>query len=397
MLQYIITFIFIPFPMSASLNQRLQAIDALRGLVILIMMVDHVRETFYLHHQVPDPMLIAETEEPLFMSRILAHLCAPVFVILTGLSAYLYQAKHNSIHMTREFLIKRGLFLIFLELIIINFAWTGKFPPDVIYLQVIWAIGISMLALAVLIGLPQKLLWCISLMIIFGHNLLDQISFENIPVLHNLWLILHERGWIELGNSVRLRTSYPVLPWIGVITLGYCISHLVFVPSNDATKRNRILLGFGLTGIALFFIFRIINLYGDQAWQVMPSFTQTLMSFMNLTKYPPSLLFILWNAGMGLILLVLLQKVETQKWVKPLIVFGSVPMFFYIVHLYLLKALYLIAVQFFGTTHGPYFGVDQVSSLWLISILLSILLYPLMLKFSKFKHQNKHIRILKYL
>ncbi|KAF1028275.1 MAG: hypothetical protein GAK29_00155 [Acinetobacter bereziniae] len=383
--------------MSTTPSQRLQAIDALRGLVILIMMVDHVRETFYLHHQVPDPMLISATEEPLFFSRILAHLCAPVFVILTGLSAYLYQAKNNSIQMTREFLIKRGLFLVFLELIIINFAWTGKFPPDVIYLQVIWAIGISMLALAALIGLPQKLLWCISLMIIFGHNLLDQISFENIPVLHQLWLILHERGWIEIGDIVRLRTSYPVLPWIGVITLGYCIGHQVFSPSNDTAKRNQILLRFGLSSIALFFILRIINLYGDQAWQVMPTFSETWMSFMNLTKYPPSLLFILWNAGMGLILLVLLQKVETQKWVKPLIIFGSVPMFFYIVHLYLLKALYLVAVQIFGTTQGQYYGVDQVSTLWLISILLSILLYPLMLKFSKFKHKNKHIPILKYL
>lgn len=383
--------------MSTSPSQRLQAIDALRGLVILIMMVDHVRETFYLHHQVPDPMIISSTEEPLFFSRILAHLCAPVFVILTGLSAYLYQAKNNSLQMTREFLIKRGLFLVFLELLIINFAWTGKFPPDVIYLQVIWAIGISMLALAALIGLPQKLLWCISLMIIFGHNLLDQISFENIPVLHQLWLILHDRGWIEIGDIVRLRTSYPVLPWIGVITLGYCIGHQVFAPSNDTAKRDQILLRFGLSSIALFFILRIINLYGDQAWQVMPAFSETWMSFMNLTKYPPSLMFILWNAGMGLILLVLLQKVETQKWVKPLIIFGSVPMFFYIVHLYLLKALYLVAVQIFGTTQGQYYGVDQVSTLWLISILLSILLYPLMLKFSKFKHQNKHIPILKYL
>lgn len=182
-----------------------------------------------------------------------------------------------------------------------------------------------------------------------------------------------------------------------MITLGYCIGHQVFAPSNDTAKRNQILLRFGLSSIALFFILRIINLYGDQAWQVMPAFSETWMSFMNLTKYPPSLLFILWNAGMGLILLVLLQKVETQKWVKPLIIFGSVPMFFYIVHLYLLKALYLVAVQIFGTTQGQYYGVDQVSTLWLISILLSILLYPLMLKFSKFKHQNKHIPILKYL
>ncbi|MBP2545330.1 DUF1624 domain-containing protein [Acinetobacter guillouiae] len=378
-------------------SQRLQAIDALRGLVILIMMVDHVRETFYLQHQVPDPMLIPGTETSLFFSRILAHLCAPVFIVLTGLSAYLYQAKNNSLAMTREFLIKRGLFLIFLELVVINFAWTGKFPPDVIYLQVIWAIGLSMLALAALIGLPKKLLWVISIVIIFGHNVLDQVSFENVPVIQNLWLILHERGWIEFGNLIRIRTSYPVLPWIGVITLGYCIGSSVFASSQQNQSRNTKLLIFGFSSIALFLLLRAINVYGDHAWTVMPTWTETFMSFMNLTKYPPSLFFILWNVGVGLVLLVCLQKIETKPWVKPLIVFGSVSMFFYIVHLYVLKALYLLVVAFLGKNHGDYFGVDSVSTLWWIAIILSIILYPLMVKFSDYKHKNKHIAILKYL
>lgn len=378
-------------------SQRLQAIDALRGLVILIMMVDHVRETFYLHHQVPDPMLIPGTETSLFFSRILAHLCAPVFIVLTGLSAYLYQAKNNSLAMTREFLIKRGLFLIFLELVVINFAWTGKFPPDVIYLQVIWAIGLSMLALAALIGLPQKLLWIISIVIIFGHNVLDQVSFENVPFIQNLWFIMHERGWIEFGNLIRIRTSYPVLPWIGVITLGYCIGSSVFASSQKNQSRNTKLLIFGFSSIALFLLLRAINVYGDHAWTVMPTWTETFMSFMNLTKYPPSLFFILWNVGVGLVLLVCLQKIETKPWIKPLIIFGSVPMFFYIVHLYVLKALYLLVVAFLGKNHGDYFGVDSVSTLWWIAIILSIILYPLMVKFSDYKHKNKHIAILKYL
>ena len=120
------------------------------------------------------------------------------------------------------------------------------------------------------------------------------------------------------------------------------------------------------------------------------------MSFVNLTKYPPSLLFILWNVGIGLLLFVLLQKFETKSWIKPLIIFGSVPMFFYIVHLYVLKALYLIAVHIFGTNQGEYFGVNHVATLWFIAIILSMLLYPLMLKFSDFKHRNKHIALLKY-
>ena len=377
--------------------QRLQAIDALRGLVMLIMMVDHVRETFYLHHQVPDPMLIPGTDEPLFVSRLIAHLCAPVFVLLTGLSAYLYQHKHNSLQMTREFLIKRGLFLVFLELIVINFAWTAKFPPDVVYLQVIWAIGFSMIALSFVIGLPKKWLWFLSLGIIFGHNLLDAVSFTNTPIIHQLWLILHERGWIEFGEVIRFRTSYPVLPWIGVIILGYCIGTSVFEQSVSIQKRNRTLLSFGLGSLLLFAIIRAVNVYADQAWTVMPTVSETFMSMMNLTKYPPSLLFILWNVGIGLILLVLLQKIETKNWIKPLIVIGSVPMFFYIVHLYVLKLLYLIAIQRFGITHGEYFGVDHVSTLWLIAIVLSALLYPVMLVFARFKHSHKHITILKYL
>lgn len=375
---------------------RLQAIDALRGLVILIMMLDHVRETFYLHHQVTDPMIIPDTEGFLFFSRTLAHLCAPVFVVLTGLSAYLYQAKYNSLTKTREFLLKRGLFLIFLELVVINFAWTGQFPPDVIYLQVIWAIGLSMVALSLLIGFSKKWLWIISLFIIFGHNLLEKVSFVDMPLLQNFWFIFYERGWIELGG-IRLRTSYPVLPWIGIITLGYCIGSRLFDSKQESRNRNTALLGIGVISISLFFILRFINLYGDQAWSMMPSLLETSMSFFNLTKYPPSLLFTLFNVGVGFILLALLDKVQNKKWVKPLIVFGSVPMFFYIVHLFVLKALYAISVAIWGTTHGQYFGVNHVITLWLITIILSVLLYPLILKFSEFKHKNKQIPFLKYL
>lgn len=381
----------------SALSQRLQAIDALRGLVILIMMVDHVRETFYLHHQVPDPMNIEQTEASLFFSRILAHLCAPIFVVLTGLSAYLYQAKHNSLRMTREFLLKRGLFLVLLELLVINFAWTGQFPPQVIYLQVIWAIGISMMALALLIGLPQKILWLMAVLIIFGHNWLDQVSSQQFAGFTPFWLILHERGWIEIGELLRLRTSYPVLPWIGVIVLGYALGSCLFQPSITVQQRNNRILGFAFSSLLLFFILRSINLYGDLPWQTFPTALQTLMSFFNLTKYPPSLLFILWNLGVGLLLLLALEKVQHRVWVRPLIIFGSVPMFFYIVHLMLLKLLYLFAVAVWGQNHGDYFGVNQVASLWWIAIVLSIVLYPLMYWFSKFKHQNKQIALLKYL
>lgn len=383
--------------MSVQNSHRLHAIDALRGFVMLIMMIDHVRETFYLHYQVPDPMVIENTEPALFFSRTLAHLCAPVFVLLTGLSAYLYQIKNNNLSMTRRFLIKRGLFLIFLELVIINFAWTGQFPPHILYLQVIWAIGLSMISLAVLIGLPKLWQWLIALTIIFGHNLLDQTTFNQYPVIQPLWNILHERGWIQVTDTFKMRTSYPVLPWIGVILLGYCLGSAWFNQQTTILQRNKKIITTALCSIALFFVVRGLNIYGDHPWQFFPSTTQTIMSFFNLTKYPPSLLFILWNIGIGLVLLWGLQKIEHHPWVKSLIVFGSVPMFYYIVHLFVLKLFYLIAVQVFGLNHGTYFGVNHVYMLWIIAGLICLILYPLMKWFSRYKHQNKQIKILKYL
>ncbi|NAS07514.1 DUF1624 domain-containing protein [Acinetobacter haemolyticus] len=375
-------------------RQRLQSIDALRGLVILIMLLDHVRETFYMHRQVPDPMDVSATEPVLFTSRALAHLCAPIFVLLTGISAFLFYSKTQSLPETRSFLLKRGLFLIVLELTLVNFAWTATFPPDVIYLQVIWAIGISMLVLAACIRLPLAVIVLSAFVIIFGHNLLDAVHFTEGSLIQTFWLVLHERGWIELAG-IKLRTSYPVLPWIGVILLGYALGHL-FSQKYTTQQRNRYLLGIGLLSIGLFILLRLINVYGDQAWLHFDSVQLSLMSFFNLTKYPPSLLFILWNVGVGLILLVAFDRWQQQKWFKPLVVFGSVPMFFYLLHLYVLKLIYVIAVNIWGANQGAYFSVDHVVMLWLISIGLSVVLYPVVKWFSTFKHQNKQISILKY-
>ena len=204
-------------------SPRLLSIDALRGLVILFMLLDHVRETFFLHRQVADPMNIEITDPALFFSRTLAHLCAPVFVLLTGLSAYLYGEKYQGKRDVSAFLFKRGLFLVVLEFTLVNFAWTFQLPPSVIYMQVIWAIGVSMIALAALVWLPRPVLLILGLGIIAGHNLLDNLHFAAGSMMHVPWAILHDRGWIEVGDSLRMRTSYPVLPWIGVIALGYCL------------------------------------------------------------------------------------------------------------------------------------------------------------------------------
>ncbi|MFU0510627.1 DUF1624 domain-containing protein, partial [Acinetobacter baumannii] len=353
--------------------ERLQSIDALRGLVIIIMLLDHVRETFYLHKQVTDPMDVTVTEPALFGSRLLAHICAPVFVLLTGISAFLFQSKKQDLQQTRAFLLKRGLFLIVLELTLVNFAWTATFPPEVIYLQVIWAIGISMVVLACCVSLPLPILAGVALVIIFGHNLLDSVHFSQ-GILQNIWFVLHERGWLEFAG-IKLRTSYPVLPWIGVILLGYVLGQF-FSSKYSAKQRSRALLSLGLASIGLFVLLRLINIYGDQPWQHFESLQLTLMSFFNLTKYPPSLLFILLNVGIGLLVLVAFERMQQYSFLKPLVVFGSVPMFFYLLHLYVLKLMYVFALSVWGANYGNYLSVNHVWMLWLITIVLSFVLYP---------------------
>lgn len=376
-------------------GSRLPSIDALRGLVMLLMLLDHVRETFFLHRQVSDPMDIASTEPGLFVSRTLAHLCAPVFVLLTGLSASLFAEKHGHRAEASAFLFKRGLFLVLLELTLVNFAWTGQFPPSVIYLQVIWVIGLSMLALAALLWLPRAVLLGLSLLLIGGHNLLDGVHFAAGEALHVPWAILHDRGWIEFGDALRLRTSYPLLPWIGVIGLGYGLGPW-FSAGADVGQRQRRLLWAGLAALAGFVLLRLLNGYGERPWVSGDSGLQTLMSFFNITKYPPSLLFIALTLGLGLLVLRALERRQERRWVALLGVFGGAPMFFYLLHLYVLKGLYLLAVALLGRNQGAYFGFDSLGWLWLITLLLAVLLLPPVRAFARLKARRRDLGWLKY-
>jgi uncharacterized membrane protein len=383
-------------PRSAPVTGRLLSIDALRGLVILFMLLDHVRETFLLHRQVSDPMDIASTEPALFFSRTLAHLCAPVFVLLTGLSAWLFGEKYAGKTDVSAFLFKRGLFLVALEFTLVNFAWTFQLPPSVIYLQVIWAIGLSMIALALLVWLPRGLLLTLSLAIIAGHNLLDGLHFPVESALHVPWAILHDRGWIDVSDTLRLRTSYPLLPWIGVIGLGYALGPW-FARGVEASVRQRRLLIAGVAGLLGFVALRLFNGYGEKPWGVGDSWVQALMSFFNITKYPPSLLFIALTVSAGLLLLLAFERVQDRRWIRWLTVFGSAPMFFYLLHLYALKVLYVIGVALFGLNQGSYFGFSSVPSIWLAAIILAIVLFPAVRWFSALKARRRDIAWLKYL
>ncbi|WP_314104681.1 heparan-alpha-glucosaminide N-acetyltransferase domain-containing protein [uncultured Stenotrophomonas sp.] len=376
---------------------RLTAIDQLRGTVIVLMLLDHVRETFYLHQQVPDPMAVDQVEPALFASRLLAHLCAPVFVLLTGLSAWLYgSSQPDPRRAASAFLLKRGLFLIALELTVVNFAWTLQFPPSVIYLQVIWAIGISMVALAFLLWLPRGALAALALAVIAGHNLLDGVHASGDGPLAVLWKILHQRDWIAVGDALRLRTSYPVLPWIAVIALGYTLGPW-FARNGDAALRRRRLLWAGGGALVVFALLRAANVYGDALWQASGSSMQTAMSLLNVTKYPPSLLFLLLTLGIGLLLLRLYEHPRVARALAPLANVGAAPMFFYLLHLYVLKALYVAAEARWGQTHGAYFGVNHVWQLWLITAALALALYWPTRAFARLKARRKDLLWLRYL
>ena len=381
---------------AVPLRQRLLSIDALRGLVILFMLLDHVRETFLLHRQVGDPMSIDNTEPALFISRTLAHLCAPVFVLLTGLSAFLYGQKYQGRRDVSAFLFKRGLFLVVLEFTLVNFAWTFQLPPSVIYMQVIWAIGISMIALAALVWLPRPLLIIVALVIIGGHNLLDGVHFASGSALQNLWAILHERSWIDVSADLRLRTTYPVLPWIGVIALGYSIGPWFANATVPAVRQRHLLLA-GAGSLMGFVMLRAVNGYGEKPWQTYESGVQTVMSFFNVTKYPPSLLFLALTLGIGLLLLLAIERAGHKRWIGVLAVFGAAPMFFYLLHLYVLKVLYVACVAAFGLNHGNYFGFDSIGAIWLAALLLPLVLYVPVRWFAGLKARRRDLAWLKYL
>lgn len=357
------------FPTPDVPKVRIQSIDALRGLVILLMLVDHAREFVYIHAQVSDPVDVASTPLSLFFTRFAAHFCAPAFIALTGISAWLYGAKAGSARAASGFLLKRGLFLVVLEVSVISFAWWFSFDPPFVSLQVIWAIGLSMIALAGIVYLPRGLILALGLILVLGHNLLDGLAFAPGHPAHVSWAILHDRGYLDLPWGGQARTSYPVLPWIGVIALGYAAGPL-FAASQ--TPRLRALTLIGLLLLAGFIVLRTLNLYGDPTpWTLQDSTLRTVASFVNVTKYPPSAAFLLLTLGAGVLILAGMERAPS-KLVALLAVFGSAPLFFYITHLYGLHLFYQMCLTVFGANKGAVFGVPSIGWVWLIAACMAL-------------------------
>ncbi|WP_031341363.1 DUF1624 domain-containing protein [Novosphingobium lindaniclasticum] len=360
-----------PGSASSSRAKRIVAIDALRGLVMLLMLVDHTREFFYLDRQVADPMNLDETDPALFLTRLAAHLCAPVFVALTGVSAWLHARGDTA--RAGGFLAKRGLFLIVLEVTLVNFAWTFDPVPRTYFLQVIWAIGLSMLVLAVLIRVPRAGLAAIGAMLVLGHNLLDGVTLAADAPGHALWAILHQRDLIALPWGAAARTSYPVLPWIGVMALGYGAGPW-FGRDAEPGARGRALLLFAAGSLVLLAVFRAFIGYGDtQGWHPTDEGLRNAMSFVNLTKYPASACFLLLTLGIGALVLHLFERIDragSSRAIRGLAVLGGAPLFFYLLHLYVLHGANRIAGAGLGAT--GLVSVPSVGWIWALAALVAV-------------------------
>ena len=420
-----------------TIKERIYSVDFLRGVVMVIMLLDHTRDFVHQGALISDPTDPATTTVPLFFTRWITHFCAPTFVFLSGVSIYLQKMTGKTNKELARFLFTRGLWLIFLEftvirfLIVFNLDYTSNFGMA----QVIWAIGVSMVVMAALIHLPLKVVGILGLAMILFHNLLDvyqlppPIAFGGTPeFLQAVCLILHQQSVIPVGSS-SVFIAYPLIPWIGVMAVGYAVGSIY---SWDAGRRRKWLLVTGIVATALFVGLRFTNFYGDpNPWRTQTQFVEnakerieagergpdakvptpamsepefTIVSFFNTTKYPPSLLFLLMTLGPALIILGLTDRISGEAfWQKIGIVFGRVPLFFYVLQ-WLSAHLFGIGLSlavgkdigyFFATPGLPGFELPPDAGFSLPVVYLAwiaglVLIYPLCYWYGNYKQRNKH-------
>ena len=396
-----------------AVKERIYSIDFLRGVVMMIMLIDHTREFVHAGALTSDPTDPATTTIAVFFTRWITHFCAPTFVFLSGISIYLQKANGKTNAELSRFLWTRGLWLIFLEFTVIRFLIVFNLDYSFFGMaQVIWVIGVSMIIMAALVYLPVRVVGAAGLLLIVLHNLLDgfgippQVSFAGMPppdLSQSVWLILHQNGIIRLfGNSSQIFIAYPLIPWIGVMAAGYAFGTIY---SWDSGERRKLLLRLGLFASGLFILLRLINVYGDPvAWKYFETPVATFLSFLNTTKYPPSLLYLLMTLGPAIIVLGLTDRIDGKAiWQRVCITFGRVPMFYYI--------LQWFAAHSFGVMIGYLAGVDVsylfvglfemgqkappghgfplwvVYAVWFTGL---VILYPLCHWYGNVKRRSKH-------
>ena len=397
---------------SLVLKRRIYSVDLLRGIVMMIMMLDHVREFVHAGALLSDPTDPATTTVPIFLTRWITHFCAPVFVFLSGVSIYLQRLNGKPVKDLTWFLFTRGVWLVILEFTVIRFLIVFNLDYLTFFgmAQVIWVIGVSMMAMGALIYLPVKVVGILGVLMIVLHNLLDglsvppQVAFTGQANLgQSLWIILHGIGIVPMGStSSSAFFAYALIPWIGVMMAGYALGP-VFEWDND--RRKTALLAIGIASVLLFFILRSINIYGDPSpWRSFETGSRTILSFFNVTKYPPSLLFLLATLGPGLIVLYCADRIDGRAtWQRICITFGRVPMFYYVLQWAWAHGVALLMAYLAGTDtsylfkdlfqmgqsappgHG--FSLPITYAAWIAGL---IAVYPLCGWWGNLKARNKH-------
>lgn len=382
-------------------GHRLASIDLVRGLAMVFMALDHVRDHVHRGAFTYDATDLSQAGAGLFLTRWITHFCAPVFVFLAGTAAFLRGTRAHSRGDLSLYLLTRGLWLVLLELTVVNWEWQMGVSLRFVIGQVIWALGWSMVAMAVLVRLPLTVIAFVGGVMIVGHNLFDGVRPESLGSFGPLWRILHVQGQITYAPGCTFLVMYPLVPWIGVMAIGYVFGILYTQRSEE--RRGAILtLGALLTGA--FVLLRALNVYGDPTpWAGQRDSLFTLLSFLNCQKYPPSLLFLLMTLGPSLLLLGWLER-GVPAVLRPLVWFGRVPLFFYVVHLLLIDVLTVVfAFGQYGKRTSDVFaqgpppdfghGLPVVYAVWIGVV---VVLYPVCRWYAGVKARSRS-RLLSYL
>ncbi len=361
---------------------------------MVVMALDHVRDFFT--NVDFNPLDLEQTNPLLFMTRWITHYCAPNFIFLAGTGAVLGATRGKSKPDLSRFLWTRGLWLILLDMTVIRFSWAFNWDFTFNFMMILWPIGFAMIVLAGLVYVPAHIVGLMGVAIVALHNLLDRIQPETLGAFSGLWKIMFSKGTIQLGPNVKFIAMYPLVPWLGVMAAGYGFGTLLL---QDRDRRRKLLLKLGLGLCALFVILRATNIYGDmKPWVNQKTAFLTFLSFLDCTKYPPSLLYALMTIGPGIVFISLADR-PLGRLAQPFITFGRVPMFYYLLHAPLIHLLavaiawpnYQVPLgSFLGTPHvaGYGYGLGVVYVLWILVVLL---LYPACRWFADLKRRRKDV------
>lgn len=385
--------------------KRIYSIDVMRGIVMIIMALDHIRDFMHTSSLTQQPTDLNTTTPVLFFTRWITHLCAPTFVFLSGVSVFLSLRNKSNIREARNFLFTRGLWLIFLEFTLIGFGVWFDIHFGVFIFSVIAAIGSGFIILGLLLKLSPKVIGIIGISIIALHNLAPYIPGAETALFKKILMPFLAPTVFPLPGDRTFLVGYPPLPWLGIMLVGYALGRLF---EMEPQKQKSVFLKTGLSAISIFILLRVINIYGDSfAWAEKKNSLFSFLSFINVTKYPPSLDFCLVFLGIMFLILSAIQGIK-NKWTEIVSVYGKVPLFYFLVHWYIIHPpvflmLYLQGFKSSDMVFGFNFGRPATGSgvdLWvvyLIWVATVIIMYPLCKWYGKYKERHKEKKWLRYL